>query len=142
MDTAPAPAKAKKAGMVKAKEESEEEEDDDEEDDDEDDDEEGEFMAWLQMKDHSLVPIHRISGAEAEIHKWLSRHFCRVLLMPTGLCRTKSLNLTFCFAETPAAGKRKGDNKKETPPAKKIKATEGERKTESHIFLLLSHDNQ
>ncbi|XP_037326624.2 nucleolin isoform X2 [Pungitius pungitius] len=44
MDTTPAPAKAKKAGMVKAKEESEEDDDeeDDEEDDDEDDDEEEE----------------------------------------------------------------------------------------------------
>ncbi|KAM4548198.1 nucleolin [Odontesthes bonariensis] len=40
MDTTPAPAKAKKAGMVKAKEESEE--DDDEDDDDDDDDEEEE----------------------------------------------------------------------------------------------------
>ena len=69
MDTAPAPAKAKKAGMVKAKEESEEEEDedDDEEDDDEDDEEEGEFMEWLQIMDHRLDPIHRICGGEAEI---------------------------------------------------------------------------
>lgn len=44
MDTTPAPAKAKKAGMVKAKEESEEdEEDDDEEEEDDDDEEEGMF---------------------------------------------------------------------------------------------------
>ncbi|XP_046893050.1 nucleolin [Hypomesus transpacificus] len=44
MDTAPAPpaAKAKKAGMVKAKEESEEDDEDDDEEDDEDDDEEEE----------------------------------------------------------------------------------------------------
>lgn len=44
MDTTPAPASAKKAGMVKAKEESEEEEDDDDDDEEEDEeDEEGEF---------------------------------------------------------------------------------------------------
>ena len=71
MDTAPAPAKAKKAGMVKAKEESEEEEDDDDEDDDDEEDEEeeeeGEFMEWLQIMDHRLDPIHRICGGEAEI---------------------------------------------------------------------------
>lgn len=45
MDTTPAPtASAKKAGMVKAKEESEEDEDD--EDDEEDDDEEEEEGIW------------------------------------------------------------------------------------------------
>lgn len=54
MDTTPAPAKAKKAGMVKAKEESEEdddEDDDEEEDEEEDDDEDDEDgMFWLTCK--------------------------------------------------------------------------------------------
>ena len=42
--------------------------------------------------------------------------------------------LIFCLTEAPAAGKRKADKKKDTPPAKKVKATEGERKTESRTF--------
>lgn len=63
MDTTPAPkaAKAKKVGMVKAKEESEEEDDDE---DEEDDEEEGKIMKHFTIMQVSLMCsgfVHKVS---------------------------------------------------------------------------------